>query len=237
MLISVITICLNDLNNLIKSESSLKKQIYTNFEWIVIDGGSADGTREWLETNMTCNYWSSGPDSGIADAWNKGIALARGDYIIILNAGDIFYSNCLNELIKFASNSAIVCGNAYVSQSEKIVGLFRAQPNKLWRGMHIPHNWCLISKEIYKRVGEYANLGYSMDYEWFIRYKKIYGYSFRVVDQVLGEYALGGLSDRGYVKSFEMNYKIMVANGINRQLAFLIKLIYTAKHAIKRCLI
>ncbi len=86
MLISIITITRNHLSGLRVTAASLAQEDATLFEWIVIDGASSDGTAEYLAgTNA---QWLSAPDNGIYDAMNKGLARARGDYVLFLNAGD-----------------------------------------------------------------------------------------------------------------------------------------------------
>lgn len=93
MLLSVITVCFNDRPNLARTLESIKSQGNQEFEWVVIDGGSTDGTIEMLErAKMPQLKWVSQPDSGIYDAMNKGARLATGDYVYFLNAGDCFYS-------------------------------------------------------------------------------------------------------------------------------------------------
>ncbi len=70
---------------------SLTKEAGLNFQWIVIDGDSSDGTREWLNENLDSSSWLSEPDKGIYDAMNKGVALARGEYLVFMNSGDEFH--------------------------------------------------------------------------------------------------------------------------------------------------
>lgn len=82
----VMTVCLNNLSGLRRTYESLRRQTCSNFEWIVIDGGSADGTQRWLEKTRV--RWVSEPDKGLYDAMNKGLERAGGEYLIFLNAGD-----------------------------------------------------------------------------------------------------------------------------------------------------
>ena len=84
-LFSIITICWNNLTELKKTFQSVDLQSCKDFEWIVIDGNSKDGTKEWLEKNTLAN-WISEPDGGIYDAMNKGIDKASGEYLIFMNS-------------------------------------------------------------------------------------------------------------------------------------------------------
>ncbi len=89
--ISVITVCRNALNALTKTVESVGRQSYGNVEYIVIDGASTDGSREYLESlGNKIDILVSEPDKGIYDAMNKGIAKASGEWLIFMNAGDTF---------------------------------------------------------------------------------------------------------------------------------------------------
>ena len=92
-LLSVITATFNAAVQLPFTVASLREQTFRNFEWIVIDGGSTDGTQGLLrDTEDMLSYWASEPDSGIYDAWNKGCARARGEWLMFLGAGDVLAS-------------------------------------------------------------------------------------------------------------------------------------------------
>ena len=95
-LISVITVALNSKKFLQQSINSVLNQSYKNYELIIIDGKSTDGTLEILKKkNLKIDYWISEKDKGIYDAMNKGIKLSRGSIIAILNSDDIFYKHAL----------------------------------------------------------------------------------------------------------------------------------------------
>jgi putative colanic acid biosynthesis glycosyltransferase len=90
---SVVTVVLNDCDGLLATRRSLEDQSLSDFEWIVIDGGSTDGTVEALRASAHLPMrWVSESDDGIYHAMNKGVALSRGDYIVFLNAGDTLSS-------------------------------------------------------------------------------------------------------------------------------------------------
>lgn len=93
MRLSIITINYNNLVGLEKTIKSVKEQSFSDYEWIVIDGGSSDGSKALLEREQVhFSYWCSESDKGIYNAINKGIMHATGDYIQILNSGDWLYS-------------------------------------------------------------------------------------------------------------------------------------------------
>lgn len=90
---SIITVTRNNLPGLRRTADSLSAQTSRDYEWIVIDGASTDGTTAWLAA--TNAQWLSEPDTGIYDAMNKGIARATGTYILFLNAGDVLADNTI----------------------------------------------------------------------------------------------------------------------------------------------
>jgi putative colanic acid biosynthesis glycosyltransferase len=89
-LISIITICRNNLEELKLTYKSISNQTFRDFEWIVIDGDSTDGTKEWLRNNKIAE-WVSEKDKGIFDAMNKGLEKSTGRFLIFMNSGDCLY--------------------------------------------------------------------------------------------------------------------------------------------------
>jgi len=87
--ISVVTAALDALGPLRETVASVAVQDFAGREHIVVDGGSSDGTRAWLAGQGPAVRWVSEPDDGIADALNKGVAMARGEYVLVLQAGDV----------------------------------------------------------------------------------------------------------------------------------------------------
>jgi putative colanic acid biosynthesis glycosyltransferase len=99
---SIITVTWNNLEGLINTWKSICNQDFNDYEWVVIDGGSTDGTREWLIANAPeqC-IWISEPDKGIFDAMNKGIERSKADYMVFMNAGDEFFEpSSLSKIAK-----------------------------------------------------------------------------------------------------------------------------------------
>ncbi len=116
--ISIITINFNDLVGLEKTFNSVVSQSNTDFEYIVIDGGSTDGSKEFLEQNSDkLAYWISEKDSGVYNAMNKGIKAAKGDYVMFLNSRDFLIdSTIIDKVVKDLDGStAIYYGNLIYS--------------------------------------------------------------------------------------------------------------------------
>ena len=94
MKLSIITINYNNKDGLQKTIDSVVCQTWRDFEWIIIDGGSADGSKELIEQyQQHFAYWCSEPDKGVYNAMNKGIEKAKGEYLLFLNSGDALYDN------------------------------------------------------------------------------------------------------------------------------------------------
>ena len=96
--LSIITINYNNLEGLKRTFESVVNQTWQEFEYIVIDGGSSDGSAEYIDSqSQHIDYWVSEPDNGIYNAMNKGIAKATGEYLLFLNSGDHLYSDTVFE--------------------------------------------------------------------------------------------------------------------------------------------
>ena len=107
-LISIITVVKNEKNNLLKTIKSIKKLKFNNFEHIIIDGKSTDGTIDILKKQKDKNIkWISKKDKNLWDAMNRGIKLSKGQIIGILNSGDIFYPNALRIVKKYFEKKKI----------------------------------------------------------------------------------------------------------------------------------
>ena len=235
-LFSIVTATFNARGTFNLTAASLGAQTCSDFEWIVIDGGSCDGTVEYLRECKLISFLLSEPDNGIADAWNKGINRSHGRFVVILNAGDTLDPTYLETMKRFASDDRIACCHVRLKTETDIqVGIMRAEPEKLWRGMHLPHNWCVVPLHFYRDLGGYPHRRYGMDFDWFHRYFKLYRRDgFIVVDQVLGTYHLGGVSDRGFVASFRENERILCNYGMYLPLARILRFAYTMKHMFTR---
>lgn len=112
---SIITICLNEVSKIRETFDSVVQQSFMNYEWIVVDGGSTDGTLDVIrEYEDKIQWWCSEPDSGVYNAMNKGVAHATGDYVIFMNGGDCFYDRWvlerLNQIGLFAD---VIEGNTF----------------------------------------------------------------------------------------------------------------------------
>ena len=233
---SIITATFNASAMLDRTIASLRSQTYKGFQWIVVDAASTDDTIQRVRAaSDIVDLLISEPDEGIADAWNKGLARVQGDHVLFLNAGDTYDRTFLETIDRHCDGERIICSHARrVSEDGADFGIFRAEPAKLIRAMHVPHNWCAVPRRHYQSLGGYSNIPLAMDFEWFHRYYKQYGAEgFCVIDRAFGDYHLGGTSDVNYAASFKINEQILLANGGNILAARFFRLAYTLKHAVK----
>ena len=232
---SIITATFNSGPLFDRTAQSIRKQSFHDFEWLVVDGASNDDTVARIQAQGDLiKHWITEKDRGISDAWNKGLAMARGDYILLLNAGDTYDSGFLNKINERAGDSCcVICSHARIlTESSNNVAIFRSEPHKLYRAMHLAHNWCAVPRIHYEQIGGYADMKLAMDFEWFHRYYRRHGPAgFTIIDKPLGDYHMGGISDVNYVASFRANADILIHHGTPSHIANFWCLAYTAKHA------
>lgn len=176
MLLTVITINYNNASGLERTLQSVFAQTFKGFEYIVIDGGSTDGSKALIEKNAAnINYWVSEPDKGIYNAMNKGIKAAKGEYVCFLNSGDTFYrKKILAQLQKksYSSEADIIFSDLSVIEPNKH-SYIKYYPNHIDFDFlicdSIAHPGCLIRKCLFQQYGYYnENLKIVSDWEWFI---------------------------------------------------------------------
>lgn len=175
-LVSVITVVFNRASTIGECIESVRSQSYKPIEYIVIDGASVDGTVDTIKQfSSDIDYYVSEPDGGIYDAMNKGISVATGDYVLLLNSDDWYRPDAVEKLVEcaLASNADIVHADAMVVDQSgrkirKIIG--SAHAGMLTSVCQIRHETMLVKREIYQRLGVYED-SYEIiaDYEFAIR--------------------------------------------------------------------
>lgn len=199
MKLSIITINYNNASGLEKTFSSVFSQTIQGYEYIVIDGGSNDGSVEViLNSSSNLTYWVSEADNGIYNAMNKGISKATGEYILFLNSGDIFFDNfTLANLCSFKPQADIVFGDLVVVEEDK--QWIKKYPNKLsfkffFRDT-LPHPSSFIKKELFERFGYYnENNKIVSDWEFFVVVISKYNSSYQHIDLPISKFRTDGIS-------------------------------------------
>lgn len=175
-LVSVITVVRNGESVLEPTIQSVLNQTYSNIEYIIIDGASTDRTIDIIRNySDKIAYWLSEPDKGIADAWNKGIAVATGAIIGILNAGDCYDVTCVQEVVNhLASDRPVISYGKTILVDEfgnklhVVDGKFN--PKKLYKGIGFLHPSCFATKRVYEQVGIFrTSYRLAMDCDWLLR--------------------------------------------------------------------
>jgi len=224
--ISIITVVYNAQNTIERSINSVLGQNFKNIEYIIVDGGSTDGTREIIENyREKINGFISEPDKGIYDAMNKGIALATGDVIGTINADDYFADNdVLYNIAKvFAEqDTAILYGNLdYIDINDKIVRKWRS--GKYSKGMFNwgwmpPHPTFYCKKSLFEKLGVYKlDYGSAGDYELMLRFIHLNDISAYYLNMVLIKMVVGGVSNKSLsnrVQAMRFDLKAMRNNNI-----------------------
>lgn len=197
--VSVITINFENLSGLTKTFQSVIAQDYPDLEYLVIDGGSKDGTLEFLKENSSkITFWQSEKDAGVYDAMNRGIMHAAGDYLLFLNSGDHFLDQTsLSHLIKNSSGENLVFGDLKVQESDKV--WIKTYPDKLnFRYFYfesLPHPACLISKKLFEKIGSYdCKLKIVADWKFFLMAVVKEKCSYRHVSIPIAMFYFDGLS-------------------------------------------
>jgi len=224
--ISIITVVYNAQNTIERSINSVLGQNFKNIEYIIVDGGSTDGTREIIENyREKIDGFISEPDKGIYDAMNKGIALATGDVIGTINADDYFADNdVLYNIAKvFAEqDTAILYGNLdYIDINDKIVRKWRS--GKYSKGMFNwgwmpPHPTFYCKKSLFEKLGVYKlDYGSAGDYELMLRFIHLNDISAYYLNMVLIKMVVGGVSNKSLsnrVQAMRFDLKAMRNNNI-----------------------
>lgn len=174
--LSIITVCLNSRKEIQQTATSILNQIDSDFEWIVIDGGSSDGTVEYLNGLSFLTHFVSEGDAGIYDAMNKGIRLASGSYCLFLNAGDSLFDECVVESIKKYLKADLLIGTMQTcfpeDSNKNYIKRFDDQDirEKYLYYRSLPHPSTFIKRELFEKYGQFdTSFGIVGDHDFFAR--------------------------------------------------------------------
>lgn len=201
-LITVITVVYNDAKHIEDTILSVVNQTYPNIEYIIIDGGSTDGTVDIIKKYADrIAYWVSEPDKGIYDAMNKGICKATGEWINFMNSGDLYAANdVLYRMIKqLIPGIQILRGNivrVYSHARVKSVGVVSDTPGLIdLFNNTFHHQACLIQSSVFKKVGLYS-ISYKLcsDWKFFFDSVVLHHIQSKYVDIVVALFRMDGTS-------------------------------------------
>ena len=221
--ISIITVTYNSIKTLKETLNSVKYQTYPNIEHIIIDGASTDGSFELCKLYPHISYLVSEKDSGMYDALNKGIRVATGDVIGLLNSDDTFTNNKIIEqiAIEFYNNSGIdaIIGDVNFVSKNKIIRHYSSSgwtPSKFKFGIMPPHPSFYCKKELFIKYDLYnTNFKIAGDFELLLRYFLINKINFKYLPILMVDMKIGGLSTSGIRSNIVINKEIVKAFNLN----------------------
>lgn len=210
-LVSIITVVYNDYKGLEKTIQSIINQTYPNIEYIIIDGGSTDGTLDTIKAyEKSITYWVSEKDNGIYNAMNKGIKVAKGKWINFMNAGDTFYEKTTLQTIFEGQNYddvVLIYGNKYQDGEN-----FPPLPLKSLDGGEIMgcHQSMFFNK-VFLMDELYYDLKYKIyaDYELVFRLYRKYNRQFFYVNTSIATYEGEGISTQYHWLKRKEKYTIL----------------------------
>ena len=202
MKISIITINLNNAEGLSKTIVSVRHQTYSDIEYIIIDGGSTDGSIEIINNSTKdLNYWVSEKDSGMYQAMNKGIAKATGNYLLFLNSGDTLSNvDTIKRIVPLFDDKEIVFGNINVMHNGQVYDTL-IYPDTLnfnyFIAGTIPHQGMFIRRSVFSLVGLYDEK-YKICSDWKFQIDSICKFkcTYKHIDFIVADFLGGGISAR-----------------------------------------
>ena len=198
-LVSVITATFRALPALERTVASVAAQDFGSVEHVVVDGGSDDGTREFLASRGDRVRWVSEVDHGIADALNKGVRMARGEWIIVLQAGDTFVDEgSLGMAVRHLDESAMVGFGVLSRLADGSRRLLKARPFSVLTELRVvnPHQGLFCRRAVFERIGLFDEaIPIGMDYDHLLRAKRA-GFDLKVRPEVVAVMPADGISSQ-----------------------------------------
>ncbi len=218
--ISIITINWNNLKGLERTYKSVSQQTARNqFEWIVIDGNSQDGSKEFIENHVQeIEKWISESDKGLYDAMNKGLQMAEGEFVWFMNSGDaIYHEKVVEEILPLLNKGEVIYGDTmFIDQSGTEIGLIsklKPQPypqrltfNSFRFGMNICHQSFIAKRNLVPKYNE--ALRQAADIDWILNILKKNPKSVNS-NNILAAFETGGSSYQNEKKAWKERYKVL----------------------------
>lgn len=260
-LFSVITVTYNNLGGLRRTAQSVLAQDRRDYEWIVVDGDSSDGTVEFLQETQQA-AWRSEPDNGIYDAMNKGITRATGDYLVFMNAGDAFAAPdvlstivaALNKILASPVQDETIASSVQSTPPDFIYGDALETPEDLasqkvaphykkarncakWKyGMPTHHQAMIFRREAFAPPLEYdTNYSIAADYKYIIQYIRNSRKTI-YIDQPLCIFEAGGISQQRVKQGRQEQHRIRAEMGLSRTRNAVIYMAQTMMFQVRRFL-
>jgi glycosyltransferase involved in cell wall biosynthesis len=220
--VTIITVCFNSAATIRDAIESVLSQDYPHIEYIVVDGASRDGTADLVRAyGSRIARFISEPDRGIYDAMNKGLALATGDVVGMLNSDDVYAdTHAVSSLIaamRAASTDAVFADLVYVDRidTSRVVRYYDSggwRPARFRIGMMPAHPTFFVKREYYERVGKFSlDFRIAADYEMLVRILHGARATYTHLPRSVVRMRTGGISTRGLRQSWLLNREIVRA--------------------------
>ncbi len=208
MELSIITINYNNLDGLRKTYDSVMSQTFRDFEWIVIDGGSTDGSREFIEGHKEdFAFWCSEPDNGVYHAMNKGIRKATGEYLNFMNSGDTYFDSGSLAIVFSTERTSDILYGAMLLADGTLDHEPMMKTELQWFDFYdntLPHQASFIKRKLFDKVGFYdETYRISADWHFFAKAFVCYGASLEFIPSVLARFEGGGCSANSKIAEVE----------------------------------
>ena len=227
-MVSIVTVALNAARTLERTIASVQAQSFASVEHVLVDGGSTDGTLDIIRRMARPrDYWISEKDRGISDAFNKGVAMARGRHILILNADDWLSPDQITHSMAALQRSGadFVFGDLVFYEGDRPLFRYGGDPDyakvigRRWPS--VGHPTLLAARSCFERIGlfdsAYRN---AMDYDWLLRLHCAGARGVYCPD-VVGHMTHDGVSNLQFARTIEEVRRIVVAHGRNPVVAAL----------------
>lgn len=220
MKVSIITVCYNSERTIEETIKSVLNQSYKDIEYIIVDGNSKDNTlkivKEYEKKFMTRLKWISESDKGLYDAMNKGIALATGEIIGIINSDDTYVDvNVISKVVdRMQDSDGLYADLEFVDEKDTSIVVRRwiAGHGKFTRGWNPPHPTVFLKKSVYEKYGKYnEDFKISSDYDLLLRC--MYNNKIRMVylNEFIVRMRMGGESTRGLRSTIQGSKEVYIS--------------------------
>lgn len=224
MILSIITINKNNKTGLQKTMDSVFMQDFNDFEYIVIDGASTDGSvdviQRFNDSTIQQFFWISEPDTGVYQAMNKGIKMAKGEYLLFLNSGDFLVDkNVLKNVFYHNHTADILCGRCNISENGIIIHTTNPPQTITFGTLYdvgLAHQSTFIKRSLFDKLGMYReDFKYNSDIEFWYRTIIFNGATTEKLDETISNYNLEGISSKEHhSEAFLSEHKEILSNPI-----------------------
>lgn len=214
-LISIVTAVYNGERHIEQTINSVLNQTYNNIEYIIVDGGSNDKTLDIIrQYEDQIDYYTSEPDEGISDAFNKGITLARGEWIGLINADDWYELDSCQIVAKYNEYDFLFGTVRYWDDDRSYTD--RAKPEIIYEDMRINHPTLFVKRQLYEELGVYdKSLKFAMDYDLVLRLFEA-NKKYINTEKVIANMRTEGISQQFWVKSKTEAKEVKIRHGVSK---------------------